>query len=104
MTALAYGVHETLVREKGLKPDTEEYYAEIDATMRMRFPEYFDEGGGDSSPKTRKPAPNVVAPAGKVPGQRSPKKVVLTQSQVRLARRLGLQPEQYAKQLMKESL
>ena len=42
MTALAYAVHETLIREEGVKPDTDEYYEKIDAAVRSRFPEQFE--------------------------------------------------------------
>ena len=43
MTALAYGVHERLVRDEGYDPNSDEYFQEIDRTMRSKFPEYFGE-------------------------------------------------------------
>lgn len=104
MTALAYGIHETLVREEGVKPDTDEYYQKIDAAMRQRFPDYFekdDEVQVTSAPAQRTPS-TVVAPSNRSNGAR-PRKIQLTATQVSLAKRLGLTPEQYAKQLIKES-
>jgi hypothetical protein len=95
MTSLALGVHEKLVKENGMAyATTDEYYKRIDATMRKRFPEYFNE---EVEVETRKPS-NVVAPATR---STSSKRVKLKQSQVNLARKLGLTPEQYAQELLK---
>ena len=103
MTALAYGVHETLIREQGVKPDTDEYYQKIDAAMRQRFPDYFekDEDVQVSVAPQRTPS-TVVAPANRNNGAK-PRKIQLSATQVSVAKRLGLTPEQYAKQLIKES-
>jgi hypothetical protein len=99
MTALAYATHETLIREHGVKPDTDEYYEKINSTMRLRFPDYFEEDAPASS--SRRPS-TVVAPSNRSNGAK-PRKIQLTATQVSLAKRLGLTPEQYAKQLIKES-
>ena len=107
MTSFAYGVHEKLVGEDGVDPNTPEYYQLIDKRMREVFPNYFgtDESGSyeqvvvDSAPR-RKASP-VVAPATRNSGS-APRKVTLTQTQVALAKRLGLTPQQYATQLIKE--
>ena len=68
------------------------------------FPSHF---GGDTqvsveAASTRKRANPVVAPASRNSGGAIQRKVQLTQTQVRLAKRLGLTPQQYATQLMKE--
>ena len=103
MTALAYGVHETLIREEGVKPDTDEYYEKIDAAIRQRFPDYFEKDEDVQVSVTPQRTPNtVVAPSNRNNGAR-PRKIQLTATQVSLAKRLGLTPEQYAKQLIKES-
>lgn len=107
MTSFAYGVHEKLVGEDGIDPNTQEYYQLIDKRMREVFPNYFgtDESGSqgqvvvDSAPRRR--ASPVVAPATRNSGA-APRKVTLTQTQVALAKRLGLTPQQYATQLIKE--
>jgi len=101
MTASALGLHQKLERERGPQYiGSDEYWGVIDKTMRRRFPEYF----GDDKATTDKPGragtkpANVVAPASR---STSPKKIVLKQSQLTIARRLGLTPEQYARELMK---
>ena len=98
MTTLALGLHETLVRS-GVDPSSEHYYRRIDDTMQKRFPEYF--GNTDSleeeKPAQRKPS-NVVAPATR---STAPKKVRLTKTQLALAKKFKLTPEQYAKELLK---
>jgi hypothetical protein len=98
MTGYAFGVHERLVKS-GVDPNSETYYKEIDAAVRKRFPDKFDESEPEVKTQTRQTG-SVVAPAGR--SSKSPRKIVLTQSAVALAKRLGLTPEQYAAQLMKE--
>ncbi len=98
MTATALGLHEKLKRN-GVIIGSDEYYKRIDETMRKRFPEQFEE------PEVEKPAPepvrkpsNVVAPATR---STSPKRIRLTNTQVALAKKLGLTPEQYALEIKK---
>ena len=103
MTSFAYGVHERLVRTEGVDPDTDEYYQLIDQRMKEVFPTHFsgDSGGVVVEAASRRKVNPVVAPASRHSGA-IPRKVTLTQTQVRLAKRLGLTPQQYAVQLMKE--
>jgi len=101
MTASALGLHQKLVNTKGESYiGTDDYWADVDKTMRRRFPEYFGEeestdGGGKPIRAENKPA-TVVAPASR---STSSKRIVLKQSQVAIAKKLGLTPEQYAKEL-----
>jgi hypothetical protein len=99
MTSLALGLHEKLVKENGMAyATTNEYYKRIDATMRKRFPENFDdESSEETTQRSNKPS-NVVAPATR---STSSKKIKLKASQVALAKKLGLTPEQYAMELVK---
>jgi hypothetical protein len=90
MTSLALGIHQRLVAE-GFGPGTEAYFERVDARMREVFPDKF-------GIKKRQSA-TVVAPVGRSP---KGKKVVLTQTQVALARRLGISPEAYARELVKQ--
>jgi hypothetical protein len=107
MTSLAYGVHERLVRKEGVDPETQEYYESIDKRMREKFPEYFGVNDAGSSGSvvvetaTRRKTSPVVAPARRNNGA-MPRKVTLTSTQVALAKRLGITPQQYASQLIKE--
>lgn len=97
MTASALGLHQKLINERGPQyAGTDDYWTNIDKTMRRRFPDYF---GEEAAPQREtKPAASVVAPASR---SRSPKKIVLKQSQLAIAKKLGLTPEQYARELMK---
>jgi len=100
MTGFALGVHERLVRN-GVDPNSETYYTEIDSAVRKRFSDEFSDDGGDEVVQPSKRTSNVVAPAGR--SAPSPRRIKLTSTQVALAKRLGLQPEQYAAQLMKDA-
>ncbi len=105
MTASALGLHQKLVNERGPQyAGTDEYWTTIDKTMRRRFPEYFGEeeaASGNTQTVARSPqAAPVVAPASR---SRSPKKIRLTMSQLSIAKRLGLTPEQYAQEVAKEN-
>lgn len=106
MTSLALGLHEKLKRN-GTQIGSDEYYATIDKTMRRRFPEYFssaedeetNESRNEGTQKPVKPkSSTVVAPATR---STSPKKIRLSNTQVALAKKLGLTPEQYARELTK---
>jgi len=104
MTSLALGLHEDLVDKNGQAyATTDEYYQRIDATIRNKFPEYFEDdvkttnGGGKPVTRTDRPA-TVVAPASR---STSSKKIVLKQSQLSIAKKLGLTPEQYAREFAK---
>ena len=105
MTSFAYGVHERLVNQEGIDPDSEEYYDLIDRRMEEVFPSQFSRGNSESiiveTATPRKTSP--VAAASRNSGASS-RKVILTETQVRLAKRLGLTPQQYAAQLMKERI
>ena len=102
MTALALGYHQKLEKQYGVGyVGTDEYWNSIDETMRKRFPDYDwgDEpkttnGGGKPVVRADKPA-TVVAPASR---STNSKKIVLTARQVSLAKKLGLTPEQYARE------
>jgi hypothetical protein len=99
MTSAALGLHQKLV-DSGMDPRSDEYYQRIDTTMRKRFPEYFGEeetsdGGGKPVQRTETKPATVVAPASR---STSSKKIVLTKSEVNLAKKFGLTPEQYAKE------
>lgn len=91
MTAVAMEIHNELV-ESGVDPTSDDYYQRITSEVRQIFPEAFP------SEKPVKKA-SVVAPATR---STAPKKIVLTQSQVSIAKRLGLSNEQYARAVAEE--
>jgi hypothetical protein len=100
MTSFAYGVHEKLVSRHGVDPKSDDYYKLINDRMREVFPDRFSESMGNEEPAANSRRSTVVAPARRSAG--TPRKVQLTSTQVALAKRLGLQPEQYANQLLME--
>tara|TARA_R100000544_G_scaffold1698_1_gene754 strand:- start:104 stop:1126 length:1023 start_codon:yes stop_codon:yes gene_type:complete len=109
MTSYAMFVDQSL-QAKGIDPasKSQEYYSEVDNAMRGQFPTFFgvpstqqeivEEVG---TPK-RQPS-TVVASASRESGNKKPTQVRLTQTQVKLARQLGISPEQYANQLLREA-
>jgi len=96
VTSYALGLHQKLVNS-GADPRSDEYFEQIDARVKSKFPEVF--GGEDRSQteSPRKPA-SVVAPATRSSGA---KKVQLTNTQIALAKKFGLTPQQYAAQVAK---
>jgi hypothetical protein len=98
VTSYALGLHQKLVNN-GVDPRTDEYFEHIDARVKSKFPEVF--GGTEDKPRSgdspRRPAA-VAAPATRSSGA---KKVQLTQTQVALAKKFGLTPQQYAAQVAK---
>lgn len=101
MRRYAEGVHEDLEARYGRGfIGTDEYFAAIDKEVQSRFPEEFAKASAndeDEKPQRTKPS-TVVAPAKR---STAPKKVVLSKTQVGLAKKLGLTNEQYARELMK---
>jgi hypothetical protein len=103
MTSYALALHEELTQEERINPSSDEYYKRIDAEMRRRFPDKFESGGNDGQQTNAEPSSkpsNVVAP---VTRGTAAKKVVLTKSQVELAKRLGVPLELYARKVAEQN-
>lgn len=98
MTAAALGLHEKL-RRNGVVVGSDDYYDALDKTMRKRFPETFGSQETEVKQPARKPAA-VVAPAVR---STASNKVKLKTSQMALIKKLGITPEQYVKEYLKES-
>jgi hypothetical protein len=97
MTSYALGLHEELV-ERGVQIGSEDYYRYIDSDIRERFPDQV--GAGESADaKPQRTKTNVVSPATR---STAPKKIVLTKTQVDLAKRLGVPLELYARKVAEE--
>jgi hypothetical protein len=98
VTSFALGLHQKLVNT-GVDPRSDEYFERIDARMKSTFPEVF--GGTEDKPRSgdgSKRPTSVVAPATRSTGAR---KVQLTPTQVALAKKYGLTPQQYAAEVAK---
>lgn len=97
MTSMALAVHNRLLKA-GHDPRSDEYFEAIDARMREKFPEAFE-----SAEQKRRPEPtrkaSVVAPATR--SSNGPRKVQLTRTQLALAEKLNISPQQYAAELVK---
>ena len=104
MSKYAVFVHEELEEKFGRGfVGTDEYFKRIDSEVKRRFPEEFDDtdavkNDGDEKPQRTAKLSTVVAPAKR---STSSKKIVLTKTQVALAKKFGLSPEQYARELNK---
>ena len=97
MTSYALAIHEELTQDERLNPSSDEYYRRIDSEMRTRFPDAFESDTEvDASPPPKK---SIVAPATR---STASKKIVLTTSQVNIAKRLGVSLEDYARQVAKQ--
>ena len=94
MTAFALGLDSKLKKE-GVDPQSDTYYEKINSRMRQVFPDQFDDGVEEELSSTQRKSSNVVAPATR---STAPKKIRLTQSQVAIAKKLGVPLETYAKQ------
>ena len=109
MSSYALTIDQRL-RNQGINPeeDSQKYYAEVDKNMRNEYPNFFgvqvDQTAqvvSEAGTTKRQPS-TVVASATRDSGNKKPSQVRLTQTQVKLARQLGISPEQYANQLLKE--
>lgn len=108
MTAYAFGLHEQLQQEKQRDPSSvdigsDEYYAILDSELRKRFPEQFEDvqetkTKENEPPQSRAKPSAVVASVTRTTG---PKRIRLKASELAIAKRLGLTPEMYAKEMMK---
>lgn len=107
MTAAALGLDKKLQRQYGSDyVGTDEYFRVIDQTMRKRFPEYFGQETGEPENKSlhseeeetprRTKSTTVVAPATR---STPPGRIRLKASQVSIAKKLGVTPEEYARQV-----
>ncbi len=95
MTSLALGLHEKMQRE-GVKVASQEYYSRLNATIRKRFPEKFEDADEQEDRPSRRSS--VVAPATRTT---SAKRVKLTVGELNLAKKFKLTPEQFAAEKIK---
>jgi hypothetical protein len=102
MTGFAYGVDAELAAQGvTAATDPDEYYGEIDRRLRETFPSKFEDEDPPTKPAASRQEPprSTVAP---VRRSASGKRVVtLTKSQQAMAQRLGIDPAQYAAEVIK---
>lgn len=96
-TSYALGLHQKLVNG-GVDPRSKEYFDQIDGRMKSKFPELFGSEDKNQTSEVRRKPTTVVASASR---STSAGKVRLTTTQVALAKKLGLTPQQYAVQVAK---
>lgn len=103
LTHFALGVHEALSKQ-GITEDTnpKEYWGTIDRRLREKFPERFEARSADKNGNRPVAVAGATRTNGTEPRPRGPRHVVLSESQVKLARSLGLTNEQYALQLVRD--
>jgi hypothetical protein len=94
MTGFALALHEKLVVEDGVSPQSDEYYQRIDGRLRQVFPEKF--ASEKPAETSQRPKANVVASATR---SVSAKKVTLSPREVNIAKRLGVPIELYARKV-----
>lgn len=95
MTAVAYAVHDEVIKS-GVKPDSDEYYRQIDKEVRKTFPSHFTKDADEVVDTA-----NVVAAPARTGGKK-PRIVRLSKTQAAFCKRLGITPEQYAAEMLKE--
>ena len=94
MTGFALAVHEKLVNDEGMDPQSDEYYRRINGRLRQVFPDQFE--SGEHADTTQRKKSNVVASATR---SVAPKKITLSASEVALAKRLNIPLERYAREV-----
>lgn len=98
MTLTAFSIHKQLIEAEGFDPTADDYYEELDRRIRREFPHKF---GEQPAPARNGRSGPAVAGANRGKGSNGQKSIKLTQSQVAIARKLGITNEQYAKQLLR---
>ena len=93
MTFAAFGIHKKLIEEEGFDPQSDDYYNELDSRIKREFPHKF----GEEQSTGRKPAQTVAGVSRSTKTGRNGKRVKLSQTQVAIAKKLGVPLEEYAK-------
>jgi len=99
MTASALAIDAELKNE-GYNPTDEDFYSEIDNRIRAAFPNKFESKPAQTERTDGSSSPSQVV-AGGSRSSPNPKKVKLSQEDVRLASKWGIPLEQYAAEKMK---
>jgi len=98
LTSFSLGLHQKLVNS-GIDPRSDEYFERIDARMKSTFPDLF--GRSEDKPRSGEAQKRPTTVVASVSRSTSAGKIKLTNTQVALAKKLGLTPQQYAAQVAK---
>lgn len=101
ITSFALGFHQKLMRA-GVDPRSDEYFEKIDAELHGRFPEMFGKTvreAPDDRSTQRNGAPRTSPVASATRQVNGVTKVRLTPTQISLAKKFGLTPQQYAQEV-----
>ena len=96
VSSYALGLHKKLMNS-GYDPQSDEYFEQIDARVKEKFPEVFGNERQRSNETSKRPT-SVVAPAARSSGS---KKIQMTPRAMALAKKFGITPQQYAAQVAK---
>lgn len=103
LTGYAIDVHSKLVNA-GVDPESDQYYEAIDKAV-YQFQQNISGTQATSqapAPVQSKPKNGVVISSSRTPNGQTRTKVQLTESALAVAKRLGVTPQQYAKELLKQ--
>jgi hypothetical protein len=92
MTFAAFGIHKKLIEDEGFDPQSDDYYTELDSRIKREFPHKF----GEEQSASRRPT-QAVAGVSRSSSSGRGKRVRLSQTQVAIAKKLGVPLEEYAK-------
>jgi len=98
VSSFALGLHQKLVTN-GVDPRSAEYFDQIDGRMKSTFPDLF--GQANDKPRSGEVQKRPTTVVASVSRSTSAGKIKLTQTQVALAKKFGLTPQQYAAQVAK---
>ena len=99
ITGFTLGIHEDL-KNKGITSADDVYFETINSELSQTFPQVFGAQNTETTAQPKKRTNTVVASAQR--DGKNPRKIQLTQTQLKLAKRLGITPLDYAKQIAKE--
>lgn len=96
MTSFALGLHTKLVKS-GVDPRSDDYYEKLNSRLQQVFPDAFE-----SEKQVDAPTPHRKSNVAPATRSTAPKKIVLTTSQVTIAKRLGVPLDLYARKVAEE--
>jgi hypothetical protein len=100
MTSFALGLHQKLVKA-GVDPRSDDYFQKVDGRLHEVFPDFFGEQREPPDDRSQQRTQRTSPVASSSRSASGVTKVRLTQSQLSLAKKFGLTPQQYAQEVAK---